>query len=296
MSRLAMTWAEAIKSFLVRDVPARRRRQGWAVAHRFCDIGAFDADKWRCPPLKHAFSCQPVAPPEAGYWLALADGPADAALAGRVRSATYVGDNDGGVGTLCPYLLVDYLAGTDAKPSTSRLLYCAAFVLYNRYRLRERALGGGAAARAEDLGDVRHYALAFSRRRFQMWCLRPKTPTEAGSVSYPSKSGYTADADADADADAGPVEGSSRAGGDGPATGGGSGNAFPAADGNDNGIMGGIQAVPQHWCGCNASLLLDGACASEEDLGELARWLNGIHRWGLTRHAAAVEADCVKLT
>ncbi|WPH03148.1 Hypothetical protein R9X50_00602400 [Acrodontium crateriforme] len=45
------------------------------------------------------------------------------------------------------------------------------------------------------------------------------------------------------------------------------------------------------WSGCTMSRLAQGDCTKYGDVPRLVRWINEIHRWGLTKHAIQVQND-----
>ena len=45
------------------------------------------------------------------------------------------------------------------------------------------------------------------------------------------------------------------------------------------------------WHGCEMRRLAQGDCTNPRDVERLQRWVNGIHRWGITVHAQGVQQD-----
>jgi len=45
------------------------------------------------------------------------------------------------------------------------------------------------------------------------------------------------------------------------------------------------------WNGCHMSALWQGSCSSDSVVIQLGRWINEIHRWGLSQHATSCQQD-----
>ncbi|GAP91050.2 hypothetical protein SAMD00023353_1502190 [Rosellinia necatrix] len=105
--------------------------------------------------------------PDCAYWLSLAGFNPDYLF--QVEACTFVRRT-----ATCPYLTVEFERdGQSEDVAVNRVAAAGSLALYGRWRLHSEARAAAPAPPADDLPNVRHYALTCAGSRFTLWVLRP---------------------------------------------------------------------------------------------------------------------------
>jgi hypothetical protein len=276
-----------------------------------------DAMHWYCPPILDRNSAESEQRmtynrPDLTYWVLMTG--FNEKYREKVRATTFTIKSR----ITCPYFTIEFKNSADKKDedvAINQMINSGSIALYNRFKLREKALAVKAregekerdadeSAKGlwspEDLNGIAHYGLTFAAENFRVWIIEPHTPSSIPTASTVSEHTTKADATSARSDDRrmnrqtssriqtrskAPVSaGSNSSGGSAPSK---SPRPCPLPHPNRP-----FSNTPKsEWQGCTVRELAAGDCTKRSSVKVIVEWINEIHRWGMCVHAPSCEND-----